>query len=293
MNILYLGKFGSHATESYVTHSLRDLGHTVDCFKIHNGVYKELKAGLDQYGLVLFSKPYVKGCMEFLDLCRDRGILTVCWQWDLYWGYRSKKPPQFHADLLFTTDGGHRDKWGKHYPRHRVLRQGIHQPLAYVAPRTETHEVGFIGGTHQHPGRREMIDTCRRHYRFVQHTHVRGAKLNTVLSDIKVVVGDSYPSPRYWSNRIYEMLGRGAFFLHPETEGLDEEFEDGTHYVSFRRGDHEDLRSKIDFYLAHPEKRLGIARQGFEHVSTHYTYHTRCRYLLEQIRKALDCSRAS
>ena len=114
-------------------------------------------------------------------------------------------------------------------------------------------------------------------------TNLRGNALTDHLRASGVVVGDSYPAPHYWSNRIYETLGRGGFLIHPKTEGMDEEFEAGKHYVEFKRGDYKQLIRLINYYLEHTEEREAIRQAGFEHVKKHLTYTHRCQVLIDRI----------
>lgn len=86
----------------------------------------------------------------------------------------------------------------------------------------------------------------------------------------------------YWSNRIYEILGRGGFLLHPRTVGLDAEFRDGEHYAGYDCGDWTWLRERIDYWLTHADEREHIRRTGFERMAT-LTYRDRCAELLQKI----------
>ena len=83
------------------------------------------------------------------------------------------------------------------------------------------------------------------------------------------------------------MLGRGAFLLYPRTEGLDEEFEDGKHYVSFERGNHEQLSELIRWYAEHDHEREQIRLLGFRHVKANLTYTHRCKELLSVVNETL------
>jgi hypothetical protein len=237
--------------------------------------------------VVLFAKSRRPWVPSFLEWCRDRGIITVCWLWDLYWGYRPDRPEQFHADLLFTTDGGHEKEFAKNGHNHAVLRQGIHKPEHVAYPQDYAHDVAFVGSATKTGHRHKLLSWLNDNYRnrFIHHTDTRGLELNKALARVKVVVGDSYASPHYWSNRIYEITGRGGFLLHPRTVGLNEEFTEGKHYIGYQGGrcDH-DLRDLIEFWLAHNEERRIIQRQGFAYCGKHYTYEYRVASLLSQIK---------
>jgi len=290
MKILYLAKFRfPHSTENYVTHALRTAGVEVKRIsystptdevieRIHNFVPD----------VVLFSKVQVDRCRDLIDLCRRLEILTVCWQWDLFFGYRSHRPEQFKSDLLFATDGGHQDGWNQY--NYEVLRQGIHEPGHLKYDSSRCSGLAFVGGIEGHPSRAILLNWLKKTYPD-NYTHVkncRGTNLNKVLAGTSVIVGDSFPGDYYWSNRIYEITGRGGFLLHPETVGLDEEFTDGEHYVSYKRGDFHQLKVLIDHYLEDHDHRERIRDAGFHHTGRNYTYQDRVRILLQRIESRLN-----
>jgi hypothetical protein len=292
MNILYIGKFKhSYSTEVYVTWALRAKGVTVyRCASMRSG--NAIIAQINRWNpsAVLFSKLEIPETERVLNHCRRKGILTVCWQWDLFYGYRPKHPAQFKSDILLTTDGGHQDRFERDGYNHSVLRQGIHKPEHQLFNADSyDYDVAFVGTRFGHPSRRRLIAWLERNYgpKFVHLTNTRGLSLNRTLAKVKVVVGDSYPSRRYWSNRVYEITGRGGFLMHPETEGLDEEFSNGCHYVVYDRRDYARLRDQIDYWVANNQEREAIRRQGFAHCGAHYTYSHRVSRLTEIISDAL------
>jgi len=129
--------------------------------------------------------------------------------------------------------------------------------------------------------------------RFIHITNVRGLNLNHLLAQIKVVVGDSYYVKHYWSNRVYEITGRGGFLLFPRTEGLEEEFTAGAHIATYPRVEYLDndydrwyatLRETIDHWLSHDDERERIRHQG--HVRCgEYTYTRRTACLLRTLQR--------
>ena len=294
MLILYLGKFHKeHNTERYVDYALRQHGVQVVRRPFTESMaYSSLIRKVEDVcpDVVLFSKPAAPCFRDFIEYCRAAGILTVCWQWDLFWGYRPQRLPQFKADLLFTTDGGHEDRWKQIGANHQVLRQGIHKPDHQWFDGNYTHDVAFVGNSTAYRERRRLVQWLRNTYRgrFIHHTQTRGLDLNRALARVKIVVGDSFPSPYYWSNRVYEILGRGGFLLMPSTKGLDSEFQDGVHYVSYPRRDFAALKRSISHWINNDEDRERIRRSGFDHCGKEYTYEHRVGVLLEKIRLALD-----
>jgi hypothetical protein len=288
MRVYYIGKFlYDWSTETYVTHALEQNGVEV-VKKVIVSTDKvrtyALEIKRNQCDIVLFSKVTSRTFPELIEWCKGRGIVTVAWIWDLYWGYRKERPFQFLADILFTTDGGHVEEWQEYGANHITLRQGIHEPEHVMCPLDIRHDLAFIGTVNSSKQRSILTHWLNSNYgkRVVWHTRTRGLDLNQALSQVKIVVGASHPSPSYWSNRIYEILGRGGFMLFPETPGLDEEFTDGVHYVSYPRNDYKRLRWLIDYYLEHNEERERIRRAGFERCGE-FTYTARVRQMLQKI----------
>lgn len=295
MRVFYIGKFeNSYRTEQYVAHALRENGCDVRCFDVVRPVnYRAMLRLIKQYRpTILLTAKAVPGFMDsLLAWCKSKGILTVCWLWDLYWGYRRTRPIQWRSDLLFTTDGGHNHEFERAGCNHHILRQGIHAPEYKIFPPKYRYDVGFVGGLKGHPSRRRLIRWLADNYgsRFIHHTSTRGLELNHALRKCRVIVGDSYPSSNYWSNRIYEITGRGGFLLHPETDGLSAEFGSGKHYASYERDNYKEIAWLIEYYLHHDEDREAIRLEGWRHCGQ-YTYTARAKSLLGIVRAHLATS---
>ena len=245
MRIAYIGKFPTPwNTEVYVTWALRNLGVKVKQYSYHElNEFGKSRAAIYAFDpdVVLFSKPEPKCVKDLLRWCKRRNLLTVCWLWDLYWGHRKgRKPAQFHADMMFSTDGGHDREFREYGCNHQVLRQGIHKPEHIMLPAQYKHDVAFVGSRGKHRNRRLLISWLEKQYgdRYVRHTKTRGLKLNQALAEVKLVVGDSHPSPNCWSNRVYEITGRGGVLMHPSVEGLSEEFTPGEHFIEYEPRNH-------------------------------------------------------
>lgn len=299
--ILYIGDFSQfYATENYISYGLERLGYQV--LRAPEATIKNAKVVLGaalKYNVefVLFSKGHFAGSEEAIKLLREHGIVTVGWLFDLFFdvplffGRRQLTNNAFRADITCMTDGGHQDKWKEFNVNHKLLRQGIHEPDAFFGTTDEKIPPILFFGTYSYQERMDLIDKLRaeygddfRHYgRGGNVREIRGPALNNIISGAKIVVGDSMPADYYWSNRIYEMLGRGAFLLHPYVKGLETEFEDGVHYVSYKYGNFYDLKEKLTYYLNHPEEREKIKKAGHELVKTKYTYQKRCEKLIEYV----------
>jgi glycosyltransferase involved in cell wall biosynthesis len=167
-------------------------------------------------------------------------------------------------------------------------------------------DVAFVGTYHylkEWPYRKQLIDFLAKTYgsRFKLFGDVIenkdpgypvmafGKQLNDVYASAKVVVCDSLHSPMYWSNRIYETLGRGGFAIHPKVEGLEREFEYGKHFVPYDYGDFDGLKRKIDYYIEHDAERNRIRDAGMAYVRKHKTFVQRARQIVAVVEgKTID-----
>jgi spore maturation protein CgeB len=89
--------------------------------------------------------------------------------------------------------------------------------------------------------------------------------------------------PDYWSDRIYETLGRGGFLIHPYIPGIEKEFVDKKHVVFYEYGNFQQLKELIDYYLINDEEREAIRKAGHELVKNNYTYSNRWQTILKEL----------
>ena len=164
-------------------------------------------------------------------------------------------------------------------------------------PQEPMLDVIFVGSRGYHPEwsyRPKLIDWLRATYgeRFKHFGGdglgvVREEKLNQLYADSKVAVGDSlcinFDYPYYWSDRVYETLGRGGFMIHPYIQGMGDHFENGKHLVFYDFNNFEQLKGLIDYYLEHPEEREAIRLAGHEHVKANHTYKNRWQHIIEVV----------
>lgn len=214
-----------------------------------------------------------------LDLCKSRGIPTTGLHLDRFWGLTANgreaqihHEPFFRVDLLCTADGGHDAEWRKAGVEHAWFPPAVSRDECVPGNYREEYasDVVFVGswqgGYHREwPHRAELVDFLRETYgervRFwprVGEPAVRNEDLRDLYASVKVAVGDSClvpnadgsPCARYWSDRVPETLGRGAYLIHPKVEGLWESYTDadGSCYGPqvWPLGDWDALREAID-----------------------------------------------
>lgn len=295
MKICYIGKFTKMWDEEHIARSLESIGETVirieDRYKFMDilGIIKREKPDM-----VLFAKLKISDPAIFMAEMSRRGILTVCWVFDLYFGYEREylvgKAPMFKADIVFTTDGGHQREFEIRNINHHVLRQGIYKPeCVLIENKEKEHDVVFVGSHNPYNQRTESIEFVKDNFNLdwfgkKDADEVRGMELNELFSKTKVVIGDSVYSPYYWSNRVVETLGRGGFLIHVNVEGIKDEY---PFLVTYEKGDYEDLRNKIQYYLTHDEERERIVQSNYDWVYNRYTCEHKCKELIAKCKEHL------
>ena len=177
------------------------------------------------------------------------------------------------------------------------LPAGVYKEECLYEQTTTKRDVIFVGSKRYHSEwqyRTKLVDWLERTYRdrFEHYgnggiKNVRGIALNNLYWSTKVVVGDTlclnFKYPDYWSDRIYETLGRGGFLIHPYVPGIEKEFVDKKHVVFYEYGNFQQLKELIDYYLINDEERETIRKAGHELVKNNYTYSHRWRTILKEL----------
>lgn len=298
MRILFFGIFERpYDTEVYIANTLESLGHEVirkNRTLTTDKMLAELLKG--EYDFILLSKGWFCGDQQVVDkLLKDCKTLKVGWFFDLVIGTRREermlKHQSFKADIVCTTDGGQDERWKELGINHKTLRQGIYEPEAYMVDTQIENDIVFVGGsehdywfhwTHRADLLRWLKGTYGTRFKWLgQHDGIRNDELNRLYASTKIVVGDSVYAPNYWSNRLYETIGRGGFLIFPMVEGLEKEFIPYKHFIPYTPYDWDGLKEKIDYYLTHDKEREEIRKAGFEHCKKYHTYTKRCEELIE------------
>lgn len=307
MHIAFLGNFAvPYTSETHHTASLEELGHTVTKLQESRATAAEIETAATGADLLVWV--HTHGWRTTGDLAaalrtlRARGIPVISYHLDRWMGLarqRDIRPddPYWQLDHWFTVDAVQADWLNTHTStRAHWLPAGVYGAECSMLPPAQRFDVVFVGSRAYHPEypyRAKLIDWLAqtygdrfRHYGGGGRGPVRGAALNQVYADAKIAIGDSlcldpnYPG-RYWSDRIYEATGRGAFMIHPWLAGLDDQFVDGKHVVLYEHGNLEQLREFIDHYLHHPGEREEIRRAGHLHTRSTHTYVHRWAHILE------------
>jgi hypothetical protein len=319
VRIGYIGNFEpSHSTENHVAATLEAMGHLVVRFQEVGAAAipaDRVLAYLHTLDLLLWTRtpPGLRGdAVSLLASARRMGVPTVAYHLDLYAGLHRAvdvgREPWWTCDLVVTADGGSDDFWQANKVRHRWLPPAVYEAEAFMAEPVRAgdateyrYDVVFTGQYHYHPEwkyRQRLIDFLSwrygsRFHRFPmpgQHA-VRGAALNRLYADTKVVVGDSlclgFTHPRYWSDRVPEVTGRGGFLVMPRITGLEELYRDGVELAYYDYDDFDGLAAVVDRYLDDRSDREAIRQAGHAATLRHSTYRHRMETLLSWVAEGL------
>lgn len=309
--VAYLGNFSvDHSTESHVAEAFEECG--VEVARIQEGTRAAWVPPLaDGADIFLWTKtPLLSKLSGSLDaqasMLRDisaRGILTVAYHLDRYFDISREQEigahPWWTCDVVFSADGGNQERFALKGVNHKWLPAALRRAEvgAGVEKAEFRSEVAFVGsgaGYHREwPWRQELLVGLRKRYRhdFVHwpkrpRRPIRGRDLNDLYASAKVVVGDSILAGRcanYWSDRIFETVGRGGALVHPHVEGLDEFFTPREHYLPYEAGSLDSVYEAVDELLHDEGLRMKLKDHGPPHVLAHHTYTARVRELLASL----------
>lgn len=314
MRVAFLGNFGvSYSSETHHAASIESLGHHVTRLQEGTATGEDvLAAALASDLLVVvhthgWTTPGLALDTVLLRL-EAAGIPTATYHLDLWLGLQRQhdldQDPFYQAiQYFFTADGRMADWFNSNTAvQGHYLPAAVYDRECYLStePSPHANDVIFVGSRRYHPEwpyRPQLIDWLASSYG-PAFTHVggdgatgtvRGDDLNRLYANSKVAVGDTlclgFDYPDYFSDRVFETLGRGGFMIHPWIKGIDDLFEDGTHLVTYPFGDFEQLQFLIDYYLddANADEREQIRRAGHEHVKMNHTYRHRWQTILSTI----------
>lgn len=297
--IIYVGNFVPVAsTETHISKEYPKIG--VNCINLQEDNIYQFKSIINviskyvyiQY--VLYTRTWGYLTLSDLEYLNSIQIKSVSYHLDLYYPlerkHTVKNDPFWYTDYVFITDcDPDAIKFYKHFnPNIHELYAGVYSKDAIMFPTVKyEHDVIFVGSGsingeyhREWQYRQELLKFLSKFENFAKYgspgKNVRNNELNKLYSKSKIVVGDciniNFTYKKYWSDRVYETIGRGGFLIFPYIEGLECEFEDKKHIVYYKYGNFEELEQLINYYLLHDEEREAIRLCGYEKCKKNYTY---------------------
>ena len=302
------GKRGSYRTEASIARAARSLGHEV--LFVDVGRWRTLgpigpallRWRLDAFApdaMILTRYAAELGEERLAGLCRGRW--AAAWYFDLpltkevlllgratqrvFTTYRDTVPEYRAAGI------------GEAYWLPQGMDPEIDAPAVSWPPEYDC-DASFIGSgpfPHRWPVLQAVAKACRLQVRGpgwegappdipVTGGEIRGAEFARATSAARISLGASFSAAqaasRYSaSNRMWKVLGCGAFYLGEMVEGIDALAAGGVHCDWYR--DPADAAAKARHWLDHPEERARVSAAGRAHALAAHTYAHRVRMLLE------------
>jgi hypothetical protein len=308
--ITFLGNFRvDYTSETHHANTLESLGYNVVRLQetadttgkiLREALTSDLFVWIHTHG---WNTPGGLTMEQVLLELRDAGVPTMTYHLDLWFGLNRQKdltrhPVYQHIGHFFTVDSQMADWFNtKTNVKGHYLPAGVYDKECSYTPASPERDIIFVGSKSYHPEwpyRPKLINFLEQSYpdRFSLYGRegiktVRGQELNELYASTKVVVGDTlcpnFKYPDYWSDRIYETLGRGGFLIHPYINGLDKEFEDKKHVVFYEYNNWNQLEDLINYYLENDKEREKIRKAGHELVKKSYTYKNRWQSILKEL----------
>jgi hypothetical protein len=301
MRVVYVAHHGQRNAddEGAIAHAFRHLGHeVVEVDERYGHKAMGLKADLllfhkwgDHVSIATFHCPKVFWWFDLIDWRGDDTLMRRCAN-RIDWMKRITPL----VDVGFLSDGDWVDRDPGNSGKLYWLPQGADgrvagyvQPLAGEKPGPDVLFCGIAkgGGRDRISFVEEMGKRYRGRFHHVSHGVYR-EDLRKLVGSAKVVVApDSPVTDRYWSNRVYNMLGFGAFLLHPYCERLAGMYADGHELVLYQ--DRHDLFDKLDHFLSDDaqvaEDRRRVAGNGLTRTLREHLYVNRVSSLLDVCRE--------
>ncbi len=304
--IVYIGNFKLfYYTAEYVAKSFEDLSWEVKRIQEDNFKPEDAVKECEDAKFILWTRHWVEKIYLVEEVLSKIKIPSVGLHLDLYFGLDREKDlnlPFWKCDYVFTADGGHQEEFKKLGINHYFLSPGVYKKDCYFGEKDEKWEgkdIVFLGSYYYHPEwqyRRVLIEWLYKTYkdRFVlvgadQVYFIKGRcwgkDKNNLFASVPIVMGDSFYSPNYWSDRVPETLGRGGFLIHPRVPGMEKEYRYYKDFIPYNHGDFKTLKEIIDYYIEAEDERNKIREQAMEWVKTHHTWEHKINYILEILKK--------
>lgn len=289
MRIVYVAKHGSGGNddEGAIAHALSKLGHTVIPVQESAG---ESATKIVDADFCLFHK-----WDDFASIGRLK-VPAVFWYFDLV-EYNDTTLNRRNEDrrrwmrraidftlAQFCTDGDWAEKKGLCH-----LPQGADERLVGMEAVGPPSRVLMTASQRGGQGRDSFFQFVTRKVRnLVWHkSGLHGADLRKAVAASAAVIAPQHPcTDRYWSNRVYLILGFGGILLHPATVGLADHFtheHDILYYSS-----HKDFLEKLEYAQnLTDEQSMRMRVNAIDTIQTAHLYRHRCEKLVELVKERL------
>jgi hypothetical protein len=312
MRIAFIGNHSvDFSTETHHRKTFEKMGHEVVQLQENKTSVREVMAHALTCDMLFWTHTHGWGfrsdneVRRMLNTLKEKGIPTVGYHLDLWLGLQRERDltndPYWNIEHFFTVDKLMAD-WLNANTKTKgyYLAAGVYDNECVLGTPDNSkypHEVIFTGskGYHkEYPYRGQLIEWLHANYgtNFAHYgggglPGLRGQELNNLYASAKIVIGDTlcknFDYPAYFSDRLFEVTGRGGFMIFPNITGLDNFFHINRELITYDYNRFDQLKAKIDYFLENWTEREMVRLAGHERTKREHTYRHRLTTLLNTI----------
>lgn len=203
--------------------------------------------------------------------------------------YPNKKLGDF-IDFFFLTNGGqikeYQKKWG--VKNIYFMPQGCFLAEKFPSPKKRIFNLGFLGrrqkNDKRYRQRNKILDSFKEKFGLYESNKELALEDQIdFYQKCKIIIGSSWKNNVYLysSDRIFNVLGSGSFYLCSYFPGIEKLFKNHYHLVWFKNIN--EGHKIASYYLKHDEEREKIAYNGYNLVKNKHTYKKRIQNVLDII----------
>lgn len=311
MTFAYVGNFKPpFSTENDIKATLESMGFgviTLQEDKVAPDHVRKVALGADAL-LWTMTWPHCQDLeytRETVGMLKAKGIPSIGYHLDLFFGVSRggrdyANEPMFQLEHLFSPSADHEESFAALGTgvQHHYLPPGVLEASCYRGRKRAAYghvEVAFMGSLGYHPEwphRPRLIAELTKRFgpTFAQFGHeedkkMRGRMLNDFYASVPVLAGDSlclnHEQSTYWSDRVYETLGRGGLLVMPQINALETQFD--SQLPMWDWNDWDMMEHEIRYWLSNPSEAAqqrdilqAIVREG-------HTYRHRINKVLKTV----------
>ncbi len=193
-----------------------------------------------------------------------------------------------YIDFLFLSNAGQLEKYKEKWNLRNALfmPQGCYLTNTFSTNKLFKHNVVFLGRRQRqdirYNDRNALLDAFQKTLGLTELSQtVNLQETINLYQESKIILGSSWRNDirLYSSDRIFNVLGAGGFYLCSYFPGIEVLFENHKHLVWFKT--HEEGLKLAKHYLQNNEEREKIAYNGYMLVKEKHTYKERMRDILD------------
>lgn len=193
-----------------------------------------------------------------------------------------------NIDIMFLSNAGQLEEYKKKWQIKDIffMPQGCYVIDTFSQTKSYKYNVVFLGRRQQndlrYAKRNKILNAFKNKTGLTEFTETIDLETTMKLyQESKIILGSSWRNDIecYSSDRIFNVLGAGGFYLCSYFPGIEKMFRNRDHLVWFKTT--EEGIQLAEYYLIHDKEREKIAYNGYELVKNKHTYQDRLKNIID------------